>query len=72
MEIIMKSIIIGLALIVAAPAAAQTAAATAEKKECCCCDKGEKKMACCDKMKGDTGASTDPHAGHDIAGTKNQ
>jgi hypothetical protein len=64
----MKTIFVSLALLIAAPALAQTAPAQPEKKECCCCKEGEKKMDCCDKMKGDKGAATDPHAGHDMSG----
>lgn len=63
----MKTIIVGLALLIAAPALAQTAPAQPEKKECCCCKDGEKKMDCCDKSKG---ATVDPHAGHDMSGKK--
>jgi hypothetical protein len=63
----MKTIIIGLTMLIAAPALAQTVPAQ-PKKECCCCGKeGEKKMDCCDKMKGDK-AGADAHAGHDMSG----
>lgn len=74
----MKTIILGLAFMMALPAAAHAAEpahdhhAKGGKMDCCCCHKdAEGKMACCDKMKakksGD--AAQDPHAGHDMSGS---
>jgi hypothetical protein len=68
----MKKLNVAVALAIALPGVAHAQAAPSERPKMECCEKMKDKCACCDKMAGkpadgSPAASSDPHAGHDMA-----